>query len=635
MWWLERQTSDIRRVRSVAAPSSRQDAKPIRVPDLPIDSKLKPQREKPQREKLVDTLTDAQREANKRISQDDCGHEVEIAQLKRDIASLEAIVRSQNEAAAKQAEQFESERLRLHRFVAGYEGHVAACRSEIDAARSECDAKLAESAKSTIQVEQDHASEARRLRGMAEAAELHAATRAETLRRWQQEWLQISANHAATLRHQRAASDRTINALKSDIESLTASRDELRSTLDQTSQQLHDANTERENLSGQLNVERSRWQIDRDIADARLESLTSDLKALAHDRNALQKQWSDAQQKCFGTEEAHQCELAHQRFLVDAFENQAYTLKADVVRAANELADKQTSLDLENNFSVTWEQSAYRIHRSLHDKNAECSELRLALTVAQDELSAAHEQALDRQRQWTREIDQCREQIANASRDHQATVVMLEREKEENQSLHRSLEKTHQEVAEAWSVSQLATDRMQRHEAALRKMHEQEQRLIEVHQSQLSSMQREIDQRDAAIETMQSTIDNLHASVNEEHQNRVRVERETAEAIEAQSSQLQFLASQREQLLRESDEYQRRMTEQIHDIETLKAVIHETETARTETAKLKAQLSAGRARGTLLIQQYRDKLKTAEQTIARYRDQLETLRSDPPQRRAA
>ncbi len=519
MWWLERQTNVIRRA---STPGAFYDVdveeSPLRsqshTPELHEPKSSEPKfhppvrRPKPKREKLVDSLTDAQREANKEISQDDCGHEVEIAQLRRDVASLESIVRAQHQAATRQTEFAESERRRFHQFIVGYEHHAAACEAEIEATAADRDASRRESESAMASMSDTHAAEIVRFRRIAEAAELQVALRSETLRRCQQQWTQLRGNHRAALRNQRNESDFAIKALKSEIKTLRTSK------------------AAGADLVRELQAEKARSQIEIDILSARL--------ATAEDERLL-------------------------------LQNET-------------IATSEMNAGLERSVGEVWERAAFALNRDLIAARDASKQLQSSLAQCEDELHAVGEEAANRQRQLEATIGQCREAIANSSRDHQAAIVMVEHRADENQSLHRRLEATEQRMAEAWTIAELATDKLHRHEATLEKLRDQEQRLVDVHQSQLASLHAEVNAREVDVEDLQSTIDDLNASLQTESAER--------------------------------------------------------ELIRTESARLKAQLSAGRACGSLLIQQYQAKLQAAEETIAFYRNQLQRM-GIAPQRRAA
>ncbi|QDT04714.1 Chromosome partition protein Smc [Rubripirellula lacrimiformis] len=249
-------------------------------------------------------------------------------------------------------------------------------------------------------------------------------------------------------------------------------------------------------------------------------------------------------------------------------------------------------------------------------------------------------------------------------------------------SVKQELIQTRQELAESWKLSQEATDRLQRSEATLAKLQDQERRLIEVQESQYETFQTRINQlqttiddvttsweqerelrlaaqqetteataiaaqrsiesqqaRDSEFQTridaLQTTIDELTGSLEHERGQRASAENETRRVTKTQEQREAVLLMECSELAEHLRVLREQHEDQQRKLESLTEIAAEAETSKTETARLKARLSAGTARGKLLIQQYKTRIEAAERRLAVCEAALLANRQTPMLRNAA
>ncbi|WP_146461916.1 hypothetical protein [Rubripirellula tenax] len=183
-------------------------------------------------------------------------------------------------------------------------------------------------------------------------------------------------------------------------------------------------------------------------------------------------------------------------------------------------------------------------------------------------------------------------------------------------SLRMELSRTQTELTENWKLSESVTDRLQRQEATLERMQEQERRLIEIQNSEFLSFQNRINE-------LQNTVEELTEELDQQRQQRS----ETA----SEAGQLQI---QRDDLIEQMQLLREQSDAQAKDLAQLAQVAASAQSSQTETARLRARLSAGQARGKLLIEHYRSRLKAAGEQLDRCQQELRRLRNATARRAA-
>ncbi|TWU51136.1 coiled-coil domain-containing protein [Rubripirellula reticaptiva] len=197
----------------------------------------------------------------------------------------------------------------------------------------------------------------------------------------------------------------------------------------------------------------------------------------------------------------------------------------------------------------------------------------------------------------------------------------------EASATNSELTQTQDELAQAWKLSQSATDQLQRQESTLAKMQDQERRLIEIQNSEFASFQTRIDELQVAAEELTMTLE-------DEREHRVKAEQEAQRLQQEQDHRAAFLHEQRDDLIEQIRLLREHSDIQQADLEQLRVAAADADASRSETARLRARLSAGTARGKLLIEHYRRRLKAAGEQLDRCQREIEELRSSQSRRAA-
>ncbi len=148
--------------------------------------------------------------------------------------------------------------------------------------------------------------------------------------------------------------------------------------------------------------------------------------------------------------------------------------------------------------------------------------------------------------------------------------VSLESTREELRAKEEILATTREELSQAWKLSQTATDHLQRHEATLLKMQDQERRLIEIQASEFDSFQNRIHE-------LQLTIDELSGSLDDERERRGLLESENQRLQNDHRQRLAFLHEQRDDLVEQIHLSSERIIAQQAELARLSAVASEAE----------------------------------------------------------
>ncbi|MGB7325423.1 MAG: hypothetical protein WBD31_11185, partial [Rubripirellula sp.] len=197
----------------------------------------------------------------------------------------------------------------------------------------------------------------------------------------------------------------------------------------------------------------------------------------------------------------------------------------------------------------------------------------------------------------------------------------------EASATNSELTQAQEELAQAWKLSQAATDQLQRQESTLAKMQDQERRLIEIQNSEFVSFQTRIDELQVAAEELTTTLE-------DERDQRAKAEQEAQRLQQEQDHRAAFLHEQRDDLIEQIRLLREHSDAQEADLEQLRIAAADADTSRSETAKLRARLSAGTARGKLLIEHYRRRLKAAGEQLDRCQREIAELRSSQSRRAA-
>ncbi len=616
MWWLDDTTTRFRAtaVRERSATDTR----------LPISPVL------PKPAKLLDELTDTQRAANLALCETHDEYEVEIDRLVRNVSSLETALRQRSATVSELTASIDlANHQQLHDtrrfadFITGYEKLVASRDSDCASLESAMRAAEVVASEQFTQARNEFDSKSRRQRSIAEAAEIAAAVKAEQHRREHDRELR-------RLREQATESERTHVELNDRLQESERAHKETESSM--------------QFQQNELRADRSGLQIELSVLRARLECKEAEICGLAR-----QSADSSAANIVSAAETAIERELWQIRFemldaLVAQWEREAYRQRAGRESNHRKLVDLQT---LSEQQSCREEKSSLEID-DLQRSLSESHELLLLVTSEADQTGEELRASSDLADRLQSSLDQCRVELVGLSRDCQTAINESDDRLRVCEQLRRSLAQTQEnldfaqrelsiaraEYADALVRSESVTDQLHRSEVTVLQMSDHEKRSVEVQESQRKSFQARVDELEQFTGGMQNTIDELTDALDQERNQRVVNEDGFRQANAEQARHLAKLTKHRNDLLSELVQIRDQRESLIGELERLRAVVEKSETRDLEIAKLKAQLCAGKARGTLLIQRYRDRIKVLESRLQRYHQETQGLNPSLPRRAA-
>ena len=196
-------------------------------------------------------------------------------------------------------------------------------------------------------------------------------------------------------------------------------------------------------------------------------------------------------------------------------------------------------------------------------------------------------------------------------------------------ALRRAIATKDQQIQIAWQDSQEAAKLSDSHQLALQRARAHEERLIQMQAAEFEMMQNQIR---VLVAEQQNAIEQK-AVISHQTENAIAERDEFIDLMTRSHDQLELQVSEtavqnrtlEDQILQSSQS-----ATQLHfDLHQAKLALKDIEDERgrqiQEAAKLRAQLSGGRARGAFVIQQYKERLEKAKQTIATLRIQRNEL----------
>lgn len=580
MWWLDDNlyrgnSGDRRRMLFRTSLSVPQDKPPVSAPYGSIEFEL----------------TESQKAANKALLEPEADHESQLNRLLADISSLEVAVREQ---AAKRTEletKFEQQ-LALH--TQELTGAINNSQLTLETQKSEHDHESQQLRKRLAAAEELVAErdalvtvgigDANRLRNLLAAAETTIVSRDSELSELQLRLDACEQQHAARLTeaaHEHAAESKHLRAIASLAESRAIERKGLVATLESELASL------KETHSAELDQLRDSLEIKRQDTNASLSEASGHIKNQAAEIAELKKhaEWlqeaKEAQRiqleaashaKDSARHDLDQRAKQHSIDLLD-LNSQIDQLQIDLDRALTEkssldAAAKQNESELSTAIADLKQQlTAATVHS--HRCNETVRELRQHSVTLQTAIDGLTQSGVEGESKHESETAKLRETIERtqdvaidqARRAKQIECVL----REQNHKLGKSVERLTSEAAEhrtqhqrkisnlqrtikehrkeiellAAEAEQTTTE-LDRKEGALQRVRSKNERILEIHDSQFT--------------TLQSRVDDLVVALDVETGKRRTAEAEARRLGATRSQRLAFLGQQREQLLTQASQ---------------------------------------------------------------------------------
>ena len=620
MWWLDSETRTIRETRPLPA-------RQVEPPAVPVNGEVvsgqaavtstvdrKPVRKC--KSPLVDLLTPAQEEANRILSQVQCGHEAEIERLVADVGSLEKNIRQSSLKMESQQAMIEEKESLLR--VAEQRAESLQCSLvEFEGEVQRLDLELRSNLASHLASQEQHEKQAEELEYGVMISEHRIAELVTAI----QEQIEVHRQHSIDQEQHRKSEIAAFYKQLAERDSMLIQKDQEISELKQSQDQLTKAEKRAANF--QLEIQRSHASRKMLAEEMRRQKATDHLALQQNEAEiaSAKDQLVKAEKRAANFELEIQRTHALRKMLAEEMRRQkvandaaSQQREAKIVELREELASAETQV-------MTWQLETKRSHASrralaeqakrhqaVHDADLQKSKSQQTRTerkqqVAQlrverlqsenSQLQSKLQQEIKVRHQDRRIRESETSKVQYSMRAKSIQVEQLEASVElrdrEIVGLKDSIIATQQDLSRAWECSKEAVTQLQLRDAKLQQVAENEDRFIQIQADQVKTLQGRID----------SLIRDVDA-VNESSRLELECFDRTVKGLESVVDQLE------------------------HDHRYLTSALNLAQQTNTvllvEAARSRAQLSAGRAKGSLLIERYQKRLRQAIETI-------ETLRN--------
>ena len=510
------------------------------------------------RDPLIDTLTPQQNQANRVLGQVQCGHQADIKRLTGDIVSLEGSLR-------QYVAQLDSNRTHLE----ASERMLQAAQEKVkllEAAAMEKDSELEQL---RTQLDQQQSSNAEMRQRLTHRTEMEVAQRIKT---------QHQVAELTTALEQQDAQHR--DQMRHNHEAVTQQRNQDQAALDQAQQISELWQTDAFRFQGEaerfhnglVDCEQELQVSARCIVGLESEAAWKDrqIETLSQRQQELQHAESTASQRAEYWQAETRRNQTLRREMSEQNSRQMSVAESTIQDLTNALdqarqRDSMQQLRMDRLRSIQQQQE----HKAQQEKRAS----RVSKLNRQRELSEVQVQL---QQQTSTMV-----QMKQRSRWQESQVILL----------NDAVTAAKAQQASAWAVADEAVSRLQLQERSLHQVTETRERLVQMQSHQYEAMQTRID-------CLIGQVDNARM------------------AFDMEIVSLQQLVSERDGLVDQLVDQQNELA-RTNDLmkTTHQQLLH-------ESAKARAQLSGGRAKGIVLIDEYERRLKRAMSTIDALRQRI-------------